>query len=199
MPQFYRGAIPDADDVSITGVEDISPAHCTSLATSIEEHPEHLRVLALNTQQTVMGPIDLDPEYARMVALRAMNCIAPASAHRLHEEVYQPASFDDPRHAVMMFMMAATPDTTLIADLVNRYDEHVENIQSVYETHLVGSHEVPIEYLHNVPDTVKPVKVKPAYIQVPNCHQTSLKLVWKVSTSSARVFRCAKYVFTDRG
>lgn len=86
----------------------------------------------------------------------------------------------EPRHAALHFMMVATPDNTVASDIMMRYEEHVANIKSTFETHLVGSHETTFEYLRNVPDTVKPVKAKLAYSQVPNGETTTLSLVWKV-------------------
>jgi extracellular elastinolytic metalloproteinase len=86
----------------------------------------------------------------------------------------------DPKRALLQFMIAATPNDQVLQDILARYDHHLTNMISSHETHFVGDHQMMIEHIDNVPDTVNPVKAKLVYVQVPKGDKTVLNLVWKV-------------------
>jgi extracellular elastinolytic metalloproteinase len=85
----------------------------------------------------------------------------------------------DSRHALLNFMVAATPNSEVAEDILARYDEHLAAMTSEFETGILGNYPVTIEKVRNVPDTVNPVKVQMAYVQVPHGDRTELTLVWK--------------------
>lgn len=87
---------------------------------------------------------------------------------------------EDPRHALLQFMIAATPEDHMVQDILSKYDEYIDRMSSYMDSHFVGSGtHVPIELIDNVPETVNPVKARLAYIQVPDGDSTHLDLVWK--------------------
>jgi extracellular elastinolytic metalloproteinase len=86
------------------------------------------------------------------------------------------------RHALLQFMIAATPKSEVVQDIMTRYDDHIANMASSFEHHFVGDgHNQMVELIANVPDTVSPVKAKPVYIQVPDGDKTVLVQSWRVS------------------
>lgn len=140
-----------------------------------------MNLVASDSEQTVIGaPGEIDPQYRALEYLHWTNCIHTAWAHDWHKRSDYAESPDDARHAALVFMMAATPKQEVMYDIATRYEELVESIHSTFETRLIGSSEVAVEYLHDVPDTVNPVKINPAYVQVPDGDSTALHLVWKV-------------------
>lgn len=87
---------------------------------------------------------------------------------------------EDARHALLQFMVAATPQEHMVQDILSKYDEYINAMSSTFESRLVGDGvETSIENISNVPDTVAPVKARLAYIQVPHGDTTVLDLVWK--------------------
>ena len=87
---------------------------------------------------------------------------------------------EDPRHALLQFMIAATPEDHMVQDILSKYDEYVDRMSSYMDSHFVGGEtRIPIELIDNVPETVNPVKARLAYIQVPDGDTTHLDLVWK--------------------
>ena len=87
---------------------------------------------------------------------------------------------EDPRHALLQFMIAATPEDHMVQDILSKYDDYINDMFSYMDSRFIGSEtHTPIELIHNVPDTVNPVKARLAYIQVPDGDSTHLDLVWK--------------------
>jgi len=87
---------------------------------------------------------------------------------------------EDPRHALLQFMVAATPKDHMVQDILSKYDDYINNMSSYMDNHFVGDEtHIPIELIHNVPETVNPVKARLAYIQVPDGDSIHLDLVWK--------------------
>lgn len=89
----------------------------------------------------------------------------------------------DAKRALLQFMIAATPKSEVVQDILSRYDEHLASMTSMMQTSLVGDHNIMEEIIDNVPDAVNPVKAKLAYVQVPKGGKTVLNLVWKVRAS----------------
>ena len=87
---------------------------------------------------------------------------------------------EDPRHALLQFMIAATPEDHMVQDILSKYDDYINGMSSHMDTRFVGGEtHTPVELIHNVPDTVNPVSARLAYIQVPDGDSTHLDLVWK--------------------
>jgi len=87
---------------------------------------------------------------------------------------------EDPRHALLQFMIAATPEDHMVQDILSKYDSYIDGMTSHMESRFVGGEtHSPVEVVHNVPDTVNPVKARLAYVQVPDGDSTHLDLVWK--------------------
>jgi len=87
---------------------------------------------------------------------------------------------EDPRHALLQFMIAATPEDHMVQDILSKYDEYIDRMSSYMDSNFVGSGaHIPIELIDNVPETVNPVKARLAYVQVPDGDTTHLDLVWK--------------------
>jgi extracellular elastinolytic metalloproteinase len=84
-------------------------------------------------------------------------------------------------NALLQFMIAATPKVSVVQDILAKYEHYLEGMWSEYTHHLVGTHGVPAHMIHNVPDTIGPVKARLAYVQVPHENGTALNLVWKAS------------------
>lgn len=85
----------------------------------------------------------------------------------------------DPKRALLQFMVAATPKSEVVEDIMTNYEEHLSKMTSTFEHHFVGDHTTMVEYIENVPDTVNPVKAKPVYIQIPQGDKTVLAYSWR--------------------
>ena len=102
----------------------------------------------------------------------------------------------EPARAALSFMIAAAPDSSLSDNIVANFDALLAGISITTETHFVGhseggsEHANIIEFLHNVPGTVGPVRARLAYVQTPenDCH-TKLALVWKLEVPMENVSR----------
>jgi extracellular elastinolytic metalloproteinase len=92
----------------------------------------------------------------------------------------KPHDIEDSRHALLQFMIAATPRDHMVQDILSKYDEYINGMSSTFESRVIGdSVETTIEKISGVPDTVAPVKARLAYIQAPVGETTALHLVWK--------------------
>lgn len=87
----------------------------------------------------------------------------------------------DMRPALLQFMVAATPHAEVVTDILSKYDQHLEKMSISGVMHF-ASEEQPNQLLvHDVPDTVNPVKAHLAYVQVPSEDgSVDLTVVWKV-------------------
>lgn len=128
--------------------------------------------------QVVMGAAR--PERVPSEVIDAVN-------HNCQTAFAPPAfSSDDPqdfRPALLHFMHTATPNTQLSADIEANFDEYVAKMEPTSVHHFApegNGHSIEF-HVANVPDTVNPVKAKPAYHQVPNAagDGTDLELVWR--------------------
>ena len=87
---------------------------------------------------------------------------------------------EDPRHALLQFMIAATPQDHMVQDILSKYDDYINEMTSYMDSRFVGDGtHTPVELIDNVPEAVNPVKTRLAYIQVPDGDSTQLDLVWK--------------------
>jgi len=177
---FYDGPAPSAP---VNDAEDPHVAFCSQLESEVQDRRDLLTeyfasqsgdqtILGspVHVQETIMGPIE---------HLYMSNCAHVNKPYELPEEQLSSGGGDHSKRALLQFMIAATPDDRVLQDILARYNEHLSNMISSFETHLVGDHSVMVEHIDNVPDTVNPVKAKIAYVQIPKGDKTILKLVWK--------------------
>lgn len=173
-----------------------SPAVALGLPTPWEQHCIDLNmnlqstVQANGDMQTILGgePDAVDEHLVhKMTHLYQTNCWGPSLASdadfdsRIGVERTN-ADLGSPTDAVLRFMVAATPNETVMRNILDNYDAYAKQIYTTTENHLLEDGTVQTyEYLHNVPDTVNPVKAHLAYVQVPHGDKTALSLVWKVS------------------
>ncbi|KIL63666.1 hypothetical protein M378DRAFT_79300 [Amanita muscaria Koide BX008] len=169
---FYPGPAPaffeDADP------EDISYPHseyCETLISEMDSFPGH-------SDQVVMGRHG----DAHLDHLYHSNCRFYNLPDQLFNKGFtfgaDPADF---RPALLHFMIAATPKPDLADDIQVNFDNHMNSMRVTDTSHFAPT-ESHVEFTaDNVPDAVNPVKVRLAYIQVPNTEKTAstLKLVWK--------------------
>ena len=99
----------------------------------------------------------------------------------------------DRRSAVLAFMMAATPDDKQAQQILDNFSTYLDNLRTTMEADLVGNHPIPVEYVHDVPGTVNPVKVSLAYTQAPQGGKIILVPVWKVMLRALQVLRSLIY------
>lgn len=85
---------------------------------------------------------------------------------------------DDPRPAVLMFMIAATPLASFADELSSEFDEHLSRIFATRSN--VSDHHFELK---NVPGAIETVPVHLAYIQIHDGQKNHLKLIWKVHRS----------------
>jgi len=87
----------------------------------------------------------------------------------------------DLRHALLQFMIAATPDSKTLNNILSDYDSVLEKMTTSQPGLFAPTGDENVVFVDNVPDTVNPVKAKMAYIQVPtkDGKSTELSLVWK--------------------
>jgi len=168
-------------------------------ATYCAQLSEAISSLNVNDNSQVI----IDSPNRHLATIHEHNCATRIPRLQAHREMVEPA------RAALSFMIAATPDSNLSDDIVANFDAHLAGISSTTETHFVGDSEGSpsyVEFLHNVPGTVGPVRARPAYVQTPenDCH-TKLALVWKlevpmenVSRSSRASIRTAARTLTDR-
>ena len=88
----------------------------------------------------------------------------------------------DPRAALLQFMVAATPKSEMVNDILGNYEQHMEKMTFSDLSHLAPVDEPSYLYIEGAPETVNPVKAHLAYVQVPSKDGQSvdLNLVWKV-------------------
>ena len=151
--------------------------YCQSLADEVHNRQEASAALRAQSAQTPLSSSEIDHLHIEHMELldhlHASNC---GYLSRQVNHISDDAT--DPRTAALMFMVAATPSNKLADDLSTKFDTYRSRV-GVTPSHSLQEHG-PRYLLHNIPDTVNPVKAHLAYIQVPMGDTTDLKLVWKV-------------------
>ncbi|KAI0694057.1 Fungalysin metallopeptidase-domain-containing protein [Cytidiella melzeri] len=174
---FFRGT-----NVEPQGV-DVHAEHCNSLRSQFEHAIDLQRqLLAAQGQQTVMGSERSIHVPGEVPVLFSWNCEHVATPYMMLEQAKfnGQSSLEDPSQALLQFMIAATPEQSLAADIVRNPQRYLEKMTVVPQDHLVGDDRVThTSFIHNVPDTVNPVKAHIAFVQVPHGDTTALELVWK--------------------
>ena len=184
--QFYNGPAP-VSHVDDDDAEHPHAAFCSQLEREVLARRDTLSEFFASQSggQTVLGssPAAIQETIIGTIEhLYVSNCAHVDKPYQLAKE--DPHSglgtIGDSKRALLQFMIAATPSDRVLQDILARYDHHLSNMISSFETHLVGDYSVMVEHIDKVPDTVNPVKAKIAYVQVPKGNKTVLKLVWKV-------------------
>ncbi|KZT65702.1 hypothetical protein DAEQUDRAFT_716139 [Daedalea quercina L-15889] len=191
---FYRGSEPDPFVSGLVrGLPDAHSEYCADLFEELEERAENLEqlleaqeALGLDSEQITLGSNNpaalIEQAMGDLPLIYEWNCEhvgAPFFMANHDAFAKQQDALGDPTRALLQFMIAATPNKTLAEELMADPAAHLEKMESTWETHFVGGHATVSALVTNVPDTVSPVKVKAAFIQVPNGEEMSLELVWR--------------------
>jgi extracellular elastinolytic metalloproteinase len=174
--QAYQGALPGLG----TSLSTTNPhaEYCEQLIDELRGRESHVK-RQLDDNQIPLGDLSLLHEtFIRPIEhIFQSTCAFFEHSSNLASKEHE---LDDPRHALLQFMVAATPEEQMVQDILARYDDYIDGMTSTFEPRLVGDGvETPIELINNVPDTTGPVKARLAYIQVPHGDSTKLDLVWK--------------------
>lgn len=169
--------------------EHLHIAFCSKLESEVNNRKEQLSkyLESQNDGQSFMGSVYGVAEaiMGESEHLLESNCAHTAKPYEFAKlDSAAGTGVGDAKRALLQFMIAATPNEQVLQDIIIHHDEHLSNMASTFENHLVGDHGVMVEYITNVPDTVNPVKAKLSYVQVPKGDKTVLNLVWKVSNLS---------------
>ena len=170
--------------------------YCSEVINELDARSAHYK-RQLNGEQTIIG----DLAFYRDTLLRPLEYILESNcafADLPNRFLSKDHKLEDPRHALLQFMIAATPEDHMVQDILSKYDDYIARMSSHMDSHFVGyddyiarmsshmdSHfvgsetHIPIELIDNVPETVNSVKARLAYIQVPDGDSTHLDLVWK--------------------
>lgn len=197
--QFYNGPAP-VSHVDDNDAEHPHAAFCSQLESEVLDRRDTLSEFfaSQSGEQTVLGSsVDIkETTMGPIEHLYLSNCAHVNKPYQLAKEDPSVAgSIEDSKKALLQFMIAATPNDHVLQDILARYDHHLSNMVSSFETHLVGDHSVMVEHINKVPDTVNPVKAKLAYVQVPKGDKTVLNLVWKVRWTRTMTWMSALTIY----
>ncbi|KAF8882989.1 Fungalysin metallopeptidase-domain-containing protein [Infundibulicybe gibba] len=171
---FYAGPTPE--QVPSVNLETSSHPHqeyCDHLTAKLDEH---LNLLQQQNGQVFMGK--RQSSISPLAHIHDSNCKFASLPDELAHKAAQDIS--DFRPALLQFMVAATPNDAVVNDILGQFDAHLDKMTLLPTNHFTSDDDMSL-LVDNVPDTVNPVKVKPAYIQVPTKagDSTELRLVWK--------------------
>jgi len=178
---FYRGYAPG---VTLMG-EPFTPGphaeFCSLLQEQLVERLALLQERAAVAQITMSAGRLTDEPLERMERIYHWNCDHVRTPYHLVDRGFGKSSdVFDPRSPLLQFMIAATPNDAVVANIIDNHDQIMEGMTSWFEPHLVGDDSaVLVEMINNVPDTVSPVKAKPVYIQLPDGDKTMLMQAWR--------------------
>jgi extracellular elastinolytic metalloproteinase len=171
----YQGDAPDGNPVQ-TSTHPHSD-YCSQLANEFDARNAHFK--RQFGEQTIVDEL----AFYRDTILRPLEHMFESSCTFTDlpdKFLSKDHKLEDPRHALLQFMIAATPEQHMVQDILSKYDDYINDMTSYMDTHFVGGEtHLPVELISNVPDTVNPVKARLAYIQVPDGDSTHLDLVWK--------------------
>nr|GAT56412.1 elastinolytic metalloproteinase Mep [Mycena chlorophos] len=180
---FYPGSAPGQLTETPLGDDLVHPHQefCDGLTEEMELRYDAF--LQNQGEQVVMG--DDSPAPVPDHALRQLTHVHHSNCRHqqlpLTMAAQAPNTLDlDLRSALLQFMVAATPSDHVANDILGNYDAHLSNMVEYVENHFAPSEESTHILVHNVPDTVNPVKATLAYVQVPTKDDSvRLNLVWK--------------------
>ncbi|KAI9439259.1 extracellular elastinolytic metallo proteinase [Lactarius indigo] len=179
---FYRGYAPSVTLMDRPTTRDPHAEFCGHLQ---EQLVERLTLLAEHSSVANQAPMSgaqlTDEPLERIQRLFHWNCDHLRTPHEFAEKGFgKPSDIFDPRGALLQFMIAATPNDAVVANLLNNHDHIIAGMTSWFEPQHVGDNNtVLVEMINNVPDTVSPVKAKPVYIQLPDGDKTTLIRAWR--------------------
>ncbi|KAI9447207.1 extracellular elastinolytic metallo proteinase [Lactarius psammicola] len=179
---FYRGYAPGVTLMDEPTTPGPHAEFCGLLQEQLVERLTLLREHSAVANQITMSGVQLSDEpLERIERLLRWNCDHVRTPYELAEKGFGESSdMFDPRGALLQFMVAATPNDAVVANILNNHDQIVAGMTSWFEPHLVGdSSAVLVEMINNVPDAVSPVKAKPVYIQLPDGDKTMLIQAWR--------------------
>ena len=145
--------------------------------TLVENYRRRMQASSESEQVTFNSAADVESIYGELPHLYQSNC-----AHKdLPSMMPDSGDYTDPRHALLQFMIAATPNEELASNIKDQYEAYLQKMIISSEHHFVGDHAATAAVIiDNVPDAVAPVKAKPVYVQVPDGDKTSLMMSWRV-------------------
>ena len=129
-------------------------------------------------QNVLGGSNTSSPEADAMMGIYSDNCQLLPVPQASVEEL-----FSSPKHAVLRFMVAVTPDPTIVDLIMSSYSQDefsFGNIETTSERESIDGREEQLLRIHNIPGSINPVKVHRAYVQLPHGDSTVLSPVWKV-------------------
>jgi extracellular elastinolytic metalloproteinase len=156
--------------------------YCQELTSELEK--QFLTFTSTQNDQVPMSRhenVEFDEYAGPLTHLHYSNC----QFHELADEMAtaRPQAIGDVgdmRPALLQFMVAATPKAEVVADILAKYDQHLEKMSISGFTHFAPGGEAAPILIDNVPDTVNPVKAHMAYVQVPTEDgSVELTAVWK--------------------
>lgn len=83
----------------------------------------------------------------------------------------------DPMRALLQFMIAATPNASLVQDIMENSAPFLAKVAPTWEMQFVGGEGSITVLIDNVPDAVSSVKARLAFVQVPQGESTALELI----------------------
>jgi extracellular elastinolytic metalloproteinase len=163
--QFYRGDVPSNFLID----EPIIPGHHQTTCDSMQyHHAERLNEIRLEVVTTDHDAIN------RIYSLYRLHCERVRTP--AEREPGKPDDESDPRNALLQFMVAATSDDDVKAEILGNRDQIRGNMTSWL------GYTTRFEMIGSVPGTVSPVKVKPVYFQLPDGgDKTTFVQAWRVS------------------
>lgn len=153
--------------------------YCDILSDEIQARQQ---VFAYDDQVAFTEPHD--QHLNELSHIQSSNCRFQNLPYELSQSpLHSTSDMADLRPALLQFMVAATPKDEVVADILENFDKHMDNMVIRAPVAHFAPNGSPIEIaVSNVPDTVNPVKARLAYVQVPskNGDTTHLAVVWKV-------------------
>ncbi|KAL7278061.1 hypothetical protein ACG7TL_008025 [Trametes sanguinea] len=169
---FYRAK--DTVDVfgMASGSSDPHSEYCESLEAAIADQLKHHDVHQAGERSNALE---------QLAYLHEWNCKyvdAPEfMADRPDFASAEDAASGDINRALLQFMLAATPNAELEAQILEDPKKFLPEMRVSFQHHHHTNQ--PFFTVENVPDTVNPVKGRLAFVQVPEGDATKLQLVYK--------------------
>ncbi|KIK64261.1 hypothetical protein GYMLUDRAFT_40547 [Collybiopsis luxurians FD-317 M1] len=179
---FFNGQVPSM--ISLQDNYSLRYPHseyCQDLTSELES--QFSAFVALQNEQVPLGSQsakEFDEFAGPLTHLHYSNCQFHTLADEMASQRPQAiGEIGDMRPALLQFMVAATPSSDVVTDILSKYDQHLEKMTVSGVNHFVDGEQTYL-YIDNVPDAVKPVKAHMAYVQVPT-KDGSVELVtaWK--------------------
>ncbi|KZT03251.1 uncharacterized protein LAESUDRAFT_729281 [Laetiporus sulphureus 93-53] len=180
---IFRGYLQES--FLMTFVErapDVHSEHCTNLLAALKRNEERFQIQ--NGQFSLRSTdFPLSETLASQRRLYEWNCAHVDTPFLMAEKpafaAQQDREWREPEPALLQFMIAVTSNDTLAQQLIDDPGAHLRSMATAWERHRVNGHYFPVAIVDNVPDAVKPVRAKLAYMQVPRSGSTVLELVWQ--------------------